>query len=158
MQLVPVTASARSPLRAAWLHVVVPLAAGAWVYLVARPAGLRVFGWVEGVGLADSLARVRDASHPIAVGLPAWLVFSLPHALWVYAFAWLISALWDHRATRESVPWLLVAPALGVGWELGQRVGVVPGTFDGLDLALALAASLLALKRPITPLFPVKAR
>ncbi len=158
MQVASVTASVRSPLRAAWLHALMPLAAGSLVYLLARPPSLRIFGWVEGVGLSDSLGRAREVGHSVALGLPAWVVFSLPHALWVYAFAWLISALWDHRATRQSILWLLVAPALGVGWELGQRVGIVPGTFDWLDLVLALGATALALKRPLMPLLLAKAR
>ncbi|MBE7481908.1 MAG: hypothetical protein HS104_18260 [Polyangiaceae bacterium] len=158
MQTVRVTPNVEPPLRAAWLHVLFPLAAGTLVYLLARPAGLRVFGWVEAVGLAESLNRARDASHSVVAALPALVRFSLPNALWVYSFAWLLSALWDHRATRQSLPWLLIAPVLGLGWELGQLAGTVPGTFDPLDLALTFVASLLALKRPLAPLLPVKVR
>lgn len=144
--------------RAAWLHVVLPLSTGGLVYLLARPPGLRLFVWLESAGLSDGLARARDVCHPLVLALPSWLLFSLPNALWLYAFAWLLSALWEHRATRASLPWLLVAPALGLGWELGQRVGVVPGTFDLLDLVLVLVASALALQRPLAPLLPALPR
>lgn len=138
--------------RAAWLHVWLPLVVGGLLYLLARPTGIRLFAWLEAAGLGASVGFARDVAYPIAVWLPAWLRFSLPNALWVYAFAWLLSYVWAHRPTRESVPWLLVAPGLAIGWEVGQLTGLVPGTFDVLDLAFVLGASVLALHQPLSRL------
>ena len=158
MPTIECTSTARPALRAAWLHVLLPLAIGSLIYVLARPTGIRVFGWLDSVGLASTVAGARDATRSVVASLPGWLRFSLPNALWVYSFAWLLSALWGHRPTRASIPWLFVAPALGVGWELGQLVGLVPGTFHLLDLALVLAASLLALHRPLAELVPLNLR
>lgn len=143
---------------AALLHVLVPLAGGAALYLLTRPPSLLLFGWVEAAGLAPSLALLRDLTHAASVRLPAWVTLSLPNALWVYAFTWSLAALWDHRVTRASLPWLLAAPLFGVGFELGQLAGLVRGTFDLVDLAFVVGASALALMRPVASRTPFPAQ
>ncbi len=129
-------------------HVALPLVAGAALYLLARPTSLVLFRWAEMAGFEASVARARDATHGLLPLLPGFVRLSLPNALWVYALSSLLSALWDHRATAASLPWLALGPALGAGFELGQAFGFVPGTFDPVDLALVLAASALALRVP----------
>jgi hypothetical protein len=39
---------------------------------------------------------------------------------------------------------MLAAPVIAALWELGQRAGILPGTFDPLDLVFSVVASLAA--------------
>ena len=103
----------------------VAIAIGSLLYIAGRPPTLRLFAWANDLGLDPIVMALRDALAPAVVRLPDAILLSLPFALWVFAFTALIR---DRR-------WLPVAPGLAIGAELGQALGVVPGTFDPVDLA-----------------------
>lgn len=46
--------------------------------------------------------------------------------------------------------WVCVGGVLGAGGEIGQAVGIVPGTFDLMDLVLCVMAAVVAAL--VTPL------
>lgn len=131
------------------LHVVMPLIVGSLLYLLARPKGLVVFDWVRTVGANDWVDAARSVVVPISKRLPSIVLYSLPDGLWVYAFTSAMRLTWSNRWTGGSAPWLLLAPCLGVGSEIGQMIGIVPGTFDLGDLGCLVVASCTAL----APLF-----
>jgi len=87
--------------------------------------------------------RAIDLQAP-PVALPAFVRFSLPDALWQYAFAVCVLALW-RSAPRSPGTWTFVALPLAIGMatELGQAAGVVEGVFDPHD-ALAMLVAVLA--------------
>jgi hypothetical protein len=118
------------------IHVAAPLALGVLLYLFARPRGIVVFEWLEAMGLGATVQEGRDRLAPIARTLPAWVRFSLPDGLWAYAFARAVSLTWNDQRSVHSLPWLLLVVASTLGAELGQALGLVPGTFDGVDLAM----------------------
>ena len=111
------------------------LVGGGLLYLGARPTSLRLFEWAAELGLGGAVALLRGALGPVLLGLPAWVVGSLPFALWLFALTCL---------TRRST-WVALGPSLAIGAELGQLVELVPGTFDPVDLALLVAATGLGL-------------
>lgn len=78
--------------------------------------------------------------------LPGWVRFSLPDALWQYAFAALVLWVWRDRpwTVRKSL-WCCIPVALGVGVEFGQLFRMLPGTFDWRDLLLSGLATVVAL-------------
>lgn len=105
------SATSHEPLAAA--SIAASLVLGLAVYLFARPPVLVMHGLVEpliGAGF------VANGGH--------WLTNSLPFALWCFA---------AFVALRRS-RWGAVALSLAAGAELGQLAGVVPGTFDPIDL------------------------
>jgi|GEM_PF-3709167 len=110
-------------------------------------------------------APLTDFAH--AHRLPAWVRFSLPDALWQYAFAATMHGIWRGAHPSASIRnfsgsvdagdpsngdvdssrvafWAFAPLVFGVGVELGQAAGVLAGTFDGVDLALSVAAAALA--------------
>ncbi|MGC4079467.1 MAG: hypothetical protein QM702_20990 [Rubrivivax sp.] len=125
----------------------VSLVIGSLLYLLARPANLLVFGWIGSLGLSGPLMRLRETLAPLARALPAWVLFSLPNALWAYAFTVAMSHMWSHKLSRASLPWLAVGPVISIGAELGQGIGLVPGTFDLVDLLTVVIACVAALRR-----------
>lgn len=124
-------------------HVVLPIVLGAAVYLLWRSPRLLVFRWME----AASLDGIVAAARLWAAGTrpPGWLLFSLPDALWVYAFTACMALIWRGRPPRQAAFWIALGPLLSVGSELAQLAGALPGTFDPADLWLSAAASALPL-------------
>lgn len=89
----------------------------------------------------DETLRVFAERHP----LPNWVRYSLPDALWQYAFGATMAAVWrGEPLTKRKLAFLVAPAALGILVELGQGVGLVPGTFDLADVAASAAAALLA--------------
>jgi hypothetical protein len=138
------------------LEVLVPIVVGGAIYLLARPSGLRMFAWARTAGAANALDAARSVTAPLAHALPEWVRYSLPDALWSFAFTTLMGLAWKHRATRASAAWLACAPAIAIGSEIGQAFALVPGTFDIVDLGFVSVACALGLRRVLRA--PLQAR
>jgi hypothetical protein len=93
------------------LHGVLPVVAGAAIYVLFRAPHLRVFGWLRAMGLGDAVPAARAWAGPAAEHLPQW-----------------------RGPARRA--WLCAGIALGAGGELGQLAGLVPGVWDPADLLL----------------------
>ncbi len=113
-------------------QVVLPIAVGACIYVWWRSTDLLVFRWIELVGASDLVVRPE-------VALPSWVLYSLPDGCWVYSYTSLMLLIW-----RRMVPWVYSGGILALGAELGQLVGIVPGTYDNLDMAFYVGAFILA--------------
>ena len=126
-------------------HVILPVALGAAIYLLFRSPSLMVFEWVRFAGARELFWRARLATAQLGKALPAWVLFSVPDALWVYALTAGLAAVWAGARSFGARTWIAAGVVLGAGGELGQWIGFVPGTFDFLDLALSSAAYAAAL-------------
>ncbi|MEM9195572.1 MAG: hypothetical protein AAGF12_40775 [Myxococcota bacterium] len=126
------------------LHAVLPLGIGAALYLGGRSDQLLGYRWGRALGIHDIVGAIRSWLRPLA-DLPEWICFSLPDALWVYAFVWSMAKFAFAARGLERTLLLSVPVAMGVGAEFGQAIGVVPGTFDIVDLALCGLATALGL-------------
>lgn len=123
-------------------HVVLPLSVSALIYVSFRPTTLRLFDWAGSAGLGGVVARLRDAAAATA---PAdWVIYSLPNTLWAYALVCALQLAWRGEPGRGALAWWWLALLLVTGFEVGQLAGAVPGTFDPLDLLMAIGAVLLA--------------
>jgi len=127
------------------VHVFFPIAFGAFIYLTWRSTRLKAFDWFESWGLKDSVIWLRTAFHGWDESLPEWFLFALPDGLWCYAATAFFARTWADQDTRWAWGWTLLAPALGCGGEIGQVIGIVPGTFDWWDLWISAAAAVLAI-------------
>ena len=125
------------------LDVVLPLLVGGIIYLAWRGTNLRMFGWANEIGFGHAVALLRAELGGWRFVVPGYVIYSLPDALWTYSFARFHYVLY---ARGNCAAWLAVAPAVALGSEVGQAVGIVPGTFDWRDLLLCSAAALLALR------------
>ena len=50
------------------------------------------------------------------------------------AFILIMDGLFAHQPLRQRLCWTAVIPGIGIAAELLQAVGIVPGTFDWLDI------------------------
>jgi hypothetical protein len=118
--------------------------------LFALAAAVAIYrGWRPHGGLWLNVPRTPfDASLAAFAGrhpIPSWTRYSLPDALWQYAFGATMGAVWRGAPWTRTKAAFIVAPAvLGLVVELGQGVGIVSGTFDVADLVASAVAALLA--------------
>jgi hypothetical protein len=133
-----------------WCLSIVSMGIGAAIYLLWRANSLLVFAWASAVHLEEPLNRMR-AQVAVRILPPTWFVFSLPQALWVFSGCLAIHSIWRQPDSHREQLWMLLVLSLAVGGEIGQACGVVPGTFDSLDLTLVLVlfgvAQLLVFRR-----------
>ncbi|MCK9450287.1 MAG: hypothetical protein M0Q90_01180 [Bacteroidales bacterium] len=122
---------------------ILPVIVGGLIYLTYRTDSLLMFGWFNKIGLSDTVDFLRSNTHLQNLPIPSWIKFSLPDALWLFSFNYILLILWNFNVNRQSAFWLFLAPAIGVFSEIGQLNGIVPGTFDMVDLGLLLIATLL---------------
>jgi hypothetical protein len=127
------------------LRVLVPLILGGMIYGFFRDPHLLALELIDDNALSSFIRDLQQASMPIVEVLPYWFSQSVPDALWCYACMSFILILW-----RESPPlykhfWLCIAVILALGFEAGQFLKVVPGTFCVNDLLFSVVAILIAL-------------
>jgi hypothetical protein len=99
-----------------------------------------MFTWFQNAGF-KGVKTIRELA--VTQDIPNWVKYSLPDALWVYSFTCFMLITWDHKFTRQSVAWLLIAPMSGIVSEIGQAFQLISGTFDLMDLILILIAATL---------------
>jgi hypothetical protein len=122
----------------AWcIHVLAPTVTGGLIYVLFRDRSLLVFSWIDAIGLGDLTTEARAGVQGFT--LPAFVRYSLPDGMWVYATTSWMSLLWSHPRPISALPWMFCGIALGAGGELGQLVGLIPGTFDSADLLACFA-------------------
>ncbi len=121
-----------------WLNV----AAGAFIYVLGRTKSLVVFRWLDTLGLSTTVDTARTAAATEIANIPGVILYSYPDGAWVFGFMCHMAWVWRHRPGREATIWTMLGPALGLGGELGQLPGWVPGTFDANDLFAVGAATL----------------
>lgn len=128
------------------LHVVLPVFTGAAIYTLWRSKLLLVFAWYRCVGLYEPVLLLRSHVDNAKHLIPSPILYSLPDGLWVYSFTALLRYIWRQQPEGPSRHiWSLLPVTMAVCAEVGQRFRLVPGTFDWMDMALYVAAWLLAI-------------
>ena len=123
------------------LTVILPLLIGGLTYILFRADSLLMFRWFDTIGLQQVIETARQfIGHS---RLPAWTIFSLPDALWIFSFTSLMLIIWRDKFSAQSIFWLCIAPTVGLLSEIGQGFHFIRGTFDPMDLTLILIASIL---------------
>ena len=124
-----------------FFHVCFPIILGAGIYSLWRSKRLLVFTWYGWLGLQAPLLALRANLAGVRHFLPDFVLYSLPDALWVYSFTFLMQSVWfRHSRSYGRTFWILLPVSLAVGAEIGQFFKVVPGTFDLMDIAGYVAA------------------
>jgi hypothetical protein len=134
-----------------FLNVFLPLLLGVAIYLAFRPSHLRVFEWVTAVGADQIINDYRTILSHIRALLPAWIIYSLPNAFWVYSFVSFMLLVWEDANVSFSRLFLLVPSILAVLMEFGQKFNYLVGTFDIADLSFALVAGTIPLLEILRP-------
>jgi hypothetical protein len=121
----------RSKLKPVALHVVLPLTIGVVAYAAWRSEDVRIVAWLARV-VPGAVHTARTGGA--AVDVPHAVAGSLPDLAWAWAFGAMLAIVWRGRAWREKAPWIAGGGVVALFCEVGQAWGIVPGTFDPLDL------------------------
>lgn len=121
------------------LTVIFPLLIGGLTYILFRVDSLVMFKWFDSIGLGQAIAATRQLFGQS--NLPAWTIYSLPDALWIFSFTNFMLIIWRDEFSIQSIPWIFIAPAIGLFSEIGQAFHFVRGTFDTTDMILILIAA-----------------
>jgi hypothetical protein len=110
---------------------------GGLIYILCRSEELLMFRWFELLGLESFIRWLRSSFQSTNIALPEWVYYSLPNALWCFGGILIIAGIWRKNCLEKSL-WLLLFAAIGFGFEIGQLLNIIPGTYDWNDLILML--------------------
>jgi hypothetical protein len=84
------------------LHGVLPVVLGAAIYVLLRSPRLRVFDWLQAVGLGDAVPAARAWARPAAEHLPQWLLYSAPDAVKEFREKGVHELTWWYKEKRRD--------------------------------------------------------
>ena len=122
---------------------VLMLLVGGMVYLLCRPHTILINHIASFLGLDPFLVNMREwiqirhLSH-------IW-IYSLPAGLWAASYVTLVHAFSDKLSRSQRLSFAAVMPMIGTLSEVLQGMGIVPGTFDTLDIVCYIIPYLLYL-------------
>lgn len=114
---------------------------GLGIYIIFRPTTLLMFRWADFLGLTGIIGLLRDWMAHFGIYLPKFVIFSLPFALWVLAYLFLISYIWMGEKCLFQQIWFCCIPLVAIVAELAQIKHIIPGSFDVKDLVAIIFAT-----------------
>ena len=123
---------------------ILSLILGTLVYLLFRVSTLKIFSWLENIGVDFLNFKIRKTTLNYTEILPDWFLFSLPDGLWIFSYTSLILHIWG-KTSKESFFWIIIIPAIAIFSEILQGLKLIPGTFDSIDLLFYTLGLLLPL-------------
>ncbi len=119
------------------------LAIGAFIYLMYRSPDLVIFKWCDSLGVLDDVMKYRLNFADTDIGI--FSKYCLPDGLWIASYIIVIHSI-IHKADKKALLfWSLILPLIAIVFELLQIPGIIPGTFDYLDIVAYVIPLLLYL-------------
>ena len=119
------------------------LLCGTLIYLLFRVSTLKVFSWLNFLGIDFISSDLRKNSINFAQKIPEWFIFSLPDGIWIFSYVVLMISIWNFEVNKQSLFWLIIIPFIAIFSEIFQIFGLVSGTFDIIDLSFYLLGFIL---------------
>ncbi len=127
------------------INSIVPVSLGGLIYVIWRPKSLIMFHWFSALRLniiVDVIRAISNQRH----NLPSdWIIYSLPSGLWIYSFTFCLTYLWSDSKSKFRLIWIMIGPILGIGSEIMQRLKLIPGTYDVMDIVVYTIFSIMAI-------------
>jgi len=109
------------------------LITGGLIYVGFRDKSLLMFRWFEQLGISSEVDAFRVLVN--SEGVYGWLKYSLPDGLWVFAYMFLVDAIWNGSKSISSYIFIFSLPGFALLSEFLQYFGLFPGVFDWIDVA-----------------------
>ena len=114
---------------------------GGLIYVGFRDKSLLMFSWFEQFGVSGEVDAFRGLVN--SEGVYGWVKNSLPDGLWLFAYMFLVDAIWNGSKSISSYIFIFSLPFFALLSEFLQYFGMLPGVFDWIDVASYLFAILL---------------
>lgn len=105
---------------------------GMAIYALFRSRNLLGFSVAERLGMGAFVNQIRHDTAQTSV--PYFIKYCLPDALWATAYIIIADAVFCKSGKKQRWLWASAIPLIGASSELLQLPGIIPGTFDWLDL------------------------
>ncbi|WP_228446639.1 hypothetical protein [Chryseobacterium sp. 3008163] len=116
---------------------------GTFIYLLFRVSTLKVFSWLNYLGIDFLNFKFRIEMLKYTSNIPKWFIFSLPDGLWVFSYVTLMISVWNFIINKQSFLWICIIPIIAIFSEIFQIFQIVSGTFDIIDLLFYLLGLIL---------------
>ena len=104
-----------------------------------------MFGWAKSLNLAWLVDSTRVIADRAKFMHNIHFIYSFPYALWVTSFCCFVGSIWHQDRSTGAMMWRITVPVIAIGSELLQAVGMLPGTFDVIDLLVLAIASIFGI-------------
>lgn len=98
-----------------------------------------------GNGAIDFLKIKNEEIIALGNKIPDFCIYNLPDGLWAFALTSLILIIWKNQTGVSQTIWLFVVLSFIVGQEVFQKLNLLPGTFDFLDVWTMVGGYFLSL-------------
>ena len=119
----------------------VAITIGGLIYIRYRDENLLMFDWFQNIGILNCIESFRSVND--SQNLYGWVNNSMPAALWLFSYLFIIDSIWGKETSIIYKYDLYIMPVLAVGSEYLQYFSVLPGTYDILDVLGYAVACLL---------------
>ena len=127
-----------------WLAVLLALSSlvsGIFLYAITRSENISLLHWLAGFNEGRLLHFFQQSIQN--EDIPAWVIYSLPDALWMFSMMLVIMMIWNFQLNKHSLQWITLAVFAGILFEISQKYHFIPDTFDITDLLLILISAIL---------------
>ena len=118
---------------------------GSYLYLKFRSETLLMFKWLENIGLDSIVSSIRNSSIDFNSHQMKHVIFSAPFGMWVISFCCFIGAIWHKDSFVSAIIWRLCVPFVAISSELLQFLGILPGTYDTIDLLVLILSTIIGI-------------
>jgi len=126
------------------LFVIIPVFFSGLIYLLTRPDSIILFNWLEKIGLAEEVTKLR-AQMNLKEILQNWIIYNSPALIWSFSSTVLLGIIWNYNLSKDNLLILLIPSILGILLELFQKIELISGTFDYIDIFLYFIGGLTGL-------------
>ena len=122
---------------------IITLSIGTLIYLLFRVSTLKVFSWLNFLGIDFVNNDLRKKSINYMPKIPDWFIFSLPDGIWIFSYILVMISIWNFTLNKKSIFWMTIIPLVAIFSEIFQIFDFIPGTFDFVDLSFYILGFIL---------------
>lgn len=126
------------------LFSIIPVFISGLIYVFSRPESLVVFKWLDFFGFIE-IATAGRKFFSLNEILPDWIIYNTPALIWSFSFSMVLGVIWNYDLRIRNILFFMVPAILGAISEILQKMAIIPGVYDGIDLSLYFIGSLVSI-------------
>jgi hypothetical protein len=126
-------------------EAILSIITGGLIYILFRTDSLVMFGWFEQLRISEFIYNLRDAHLFPQFGSFKTIINTAPGGLWTFSYTVFLLFIWNLEFNFRNIFYFMSVPAAAVVSEIFQLTGLIPGTFNYLDIISYSAGAILPL-------------
>lgn len=116
---------------------------GGLIYIIFRTDSLLMFSWFEYLKLSDFICFIRNFMVTPLPPSVKFLTNTAPGGFWTFSYTVFLMFIWNLEVNWRNIFYYLLIPFTAVFSEIFQLTGLIPGTFNYLDIVSYIAGATL---------------